>query len=144
MKWVELEDSNGRIRGRIVDPEGDRNSTGRPTESTNLNSWGSQRLNHQPMNIHGLDLCIRCAAWSSCVSPNNWSSDYPKSCCLYEEFALLAGLLCLASDAPALTETWCSRVGEIPKGDPTHSENKGGEGGRTVGRGNQEGVVSRM
>jgi hypothetical protein len=40
-QWVELEDSYGRIQGRIVDPEQDRNSTGIPTESTNLDSWGS-------------------------------------------------------------------------------------------------------
>jgi hypothetical protein len=45
---MKLEDSYGRIRGRISSP------TGRPTESTNLNSWGSQSLNHQPKNIHGL------------------------------------------------------------------------------------------
>ena len=37
-------------------PEGDRNSTGRPTESTNLDPWGSQSLNHQPKNVvHWLD-----------------------------------------------------------------------------------------
>ena len=44
------------LGGRIVSPEGDRNSTGRQTELTNLDPWGSQRLNHQPKNIHRLDL----------------------------------------------------------------------------------------
>jgi hypothetical protein len=39
---MKLGDSYGRIRGRIVGPEGDRNSTGRPTESTNLDHWGSE------------------------------------------------------------------------------------------------------
>ena len=38
------------------DPEGDKNSIGRPTESTNLDPWDSQRLNHQPKSIHRLDL----------------------------------------------------------------------------------------
>ena len=45
-----------RIGGRINSPEGDRNSTGRPTESTNLNPWGSQRLNHQPKSINVLEM----------------------------------------------------------------------------------------
>ena len=47
-QWMELRDSYGRIGGRIVGLKGDRNSTERPTESTNLDPWGSQRMNHQP------------------------------------------------------------------------------------------------
>jgi len=41
-----------------VGPEGDKNSTGRPTESTNLESWGSQ--NEPPTKEHiwaGLTPC---------------------------------------------------------------------------------------
>jgi hypothetical protein len=54
---MELGDSYERIGGRIVGLEGDRNSTGRPTESTKLgNPSGFQSLNHQPRNIHRLDL----------------------------------------------------------------------------------------
>jgi hypothetical protein len=34
----------------------DKNSTGRPTESTNLDPWGSQYLKHQAKNIKGLDI----------------------------------------------------------------------------------------
>jgi len=34
--------------------------------------------------------------------------------------------------------------GEIPRGVPTPSEEKGRGDGRTVGRGDQEGAVSRM
>lgn len=37
-------------------PLGDRNSTRRLTESTNLNPGGFQRLNQQPKNIRGLEL----------------------------------------------------------------------------------------
>jgi hypothetical protein len=48
---MELEDSYGRIRERTAGPEGERNTTGRPIESTNLESWDSQRLNHKPKNI---------------------------------------------------------------------------------------------
>ena len=39
---MELGDSNGKIRGRVVGPKGDRNSTGIPTGSTNLDPWDSQ------------------------------------------------------------------------------------------------------
>jgi hypothetical protein len=53
--------------GRIMGIEGDRNSTGRPTESINLDPWGYQILNHQPKNIHtwtyvSQHICKRCVA----------------------------------------------------------------------------------
>jgi hypothetical protein len=50
--WTELRDSYGRIEN----PKRDRNTTGRSTESTKLNPWGSQRLNYQSKYIHRLDL----------------------------------------------------------------------------------------
>jgi hypothetical protein len=53
---MELGDSYGRIVGNIVGLKGDRNSTERATESTNLDPLGSQSLNHQPKNIHKLNL----------------------------------------------------------------------------------------
>jgi hypothetical protein len=37
---------------KIEGPEGESNSTGRPTESTDLDPWSFQRLNHQPKSIH--------------------------------------------------------------------------------------------
>jgi hypothetical protein len=37
---MELGDFYGRDEGRIEGPEGNKNSTGRPTESTNLDLWG--------------------------------------------------------------------------------------------------------
>jgi hypothetical protein len=55
---MELEDSCGRLGGKIVGPEGDRNSTKRPTESINLEPWDAQTLNHNPKNICKLDLGI--------------------------------------------------------------------------------------
>jgi hypothetical protein len=74
-------------------------------ESTNLDPWSSQRVNHQPDNIHGQDLTplnhpniyIRCAAWSSCGSQTTRVGGYPKSCYLSVGYVLLAGLPCLAS-----------------------------------------------
>jgi hypothetical protein len=44
---MELGDSYGRTGGRTAVSEGDRNST-EDQQSTNLDPWGSQRLNHQP------------------------------------------------------------------------------------------------
>jgi hypothetical protein len=38
-QWMEVKDSSGRVGGKIEGPEGDQNSTGSPTESTNLDSW---------------------------------------------------------------------------------------------------------
>ena len=55
---MELEESYGRVRRRIKYTEKDTDSTKRPTESTNLNPWGSHSQNHQPKNIHWLDLGI--------------------------------------------------------------------------------------
>ena len=39
-----------------MDPEMDRNSTGRPTVLTTPDPYRFQSLNHQPKNIHRLDL----------------------------------------------------------------------------------------
>jgi hypothetical protein len=52
---MELGDSYRRVE-RIVGPDEDMNFTGRATVSTNLDPRGAQRPNHQPKNIHGLDL----------------------------------------------------------------------------------------
>ena len=41
--WMELGNSYGRIGGRTMGPEGDRNSTRRPTELTNLDIWEALR-----------------------------------------------------------------------------------------------------
>lgn len=38
------------------DPEKIRGPTARPTESTILEPWGPQRMNHQPKSKYGLDL----------------------------------------------------------------------------------------
>ena len=37
---MDFRDSYGIVRGRIEVPEGNRNFTGRPTESINLDPWG--------------------------------------------------------------------------------------------------------
>jgi hypothetical protein len=109
---MERGNSYGRMEGRIAGSKGDRNSTGRPTVSTNLDPWGSQSLNHQLKSIHEQDLglsahmemCSLVFMWVL----NNWNRDYPKSCCLSIGYVLLAGLPFLVSvgeEAPSLTET---------------------------------------
>ena len=98
---------------RIVAPKGDRNSTGKPTESTTLDPWGSQRLNQQLPTIHRLDLGLpedMQQMYSSVFMRvlNSWSVSYPESCCLSVRYVLLAGLPCLASvreDMPNPAET---------------------------------------
>jgi hypothetical protein len=37
--WMEFGNSYRRVRGNIDNPKGDRNSTGRQTQSTNLDPW---------------------------------------------------------------------------------------------------------
>jgi hypothetical protein len=79
---MEVGDSYGRVGGRIEGPEWDRNSTGRPTESTNLDLWSSQRLSHQPKNIPRLErgpwhVCNRHAVQCPCGASNNWSGGCP-------------------------------------------------------------------
>jgi hypothetical protein len=103
-QWTELGDSYGRVGGRIAGPKGDWNSTRRPAESTNLDPWQSQSLNHQPKSIHKLDIgqlniCNRCESSSSCGSQTTrvGVGEYPKSCCLSVGYILRAVLLCLTS-----------------------------------------------
>ena len=37
--WMNIGDSYGRVSGRVEGPEDDRNSTAKPIESNNLDSW---------------------------------------------------------------------------------------------------------
>jgi hypothetical protein len=71
--WMELRVSYERRERTFVCLRGKRNSTGRPTESTNLDPWCSQILNHQIKYTHRLGLGIfalstRCASCSLCES----------------------------------------------------------------------------
>jgi hypothetical protein len=57
---MELVDTYGKIEG-IEDPQQDTNSTGRPTESTDLGTWISQILNQQLMHIYSkYEACSSC------------------------------------------------------------------------------------
>ena len=52
--WTEDWDPYGRIRERIEGTEGDGNPIGRPTVSTNLDSWELPETEHQPKSIQML------------------------------------------------------------------------------------------
>jgi hypothetical protein len=81
---------------------------------------GSQRLNHQPRSMPGLDLdhldmCSRFASCSSCESLNNRGRDC--LCCGPLNHFSIAGLPCLASveeDVLTASVTYCTRVHGYP------------------------------
>jgi hypothetical protein len=105
--------SYGRIGERAAGPESYRISIGRLTESTNLDPWGSQCLNHQPKNHiragsrppHTYEGGVKLGLH---VGSKKLEQGYPKSYCLFMEYVLLAGLPFLTSvgeGAPSLAET---------------------------------------
>jgi hypothetical protein len=53
--WKLLQDSYGRVQGKIESLRGERSSIGRQTESINLDPW--KLLESEPLKIiYGLDL----------------------------------------------------------------------------------------
>jgi hypothetical protein len=59
----------------------DRDFTGRPTGSTNLNPWGLLETEHQPKSKHRLDLgpphMQQMSSLVFMISSNNWSRGFP-------------------------------------------------------------------
>jgi hypothetical protein len=106
-QWMELKDSYGRIGGRIAAPPTKEHTRGGP----------------MPPIRYVADVCL-VFMWVL----NNWNreegkSEYPKSCCLYLGYVLLAGLPCLAvgENVSNLTETWCAKEERILRRVSTHS-----------------------
>jgi hypothetical protein len=71
---MEVRDSYGRVGGRIEGPEGDRNSTGRPTKSTHLDPWELSDTEpptkeHTQTGVGPQNISSRCAAKSPCGFP---------------------------------------------------------------------------
>jgi hypothetical protein len=102
---MELGHSYGRIRGRISGPKGDRNSTGRPTESTNLDLWQISQ-SESPAEEHTWagprPLCTHVAdvQLGLHVGPQNF--------CLHVGYFLIAKMPCLASveeEIPSIADT---------------------------------------
>jgi hypothetical protein len=134
---------------RIEGPKENRDSTRKPTDSTNLDYWEFQRLNHQPKSKHGLYLpppcplhiCSRYTAWSSCESPKSRAL----SLNLLPAYVSLTRLLCLASveeDMPSPSVTSCARMGWYPGGASLFSEKIGrGMGERLIEDETRLGVV---
>lgn len=130
---------NGRLGGRIEDPEEDRNSTSRPTESTGpfeLSETEPTIKEHTqvvpspcPLHIYG-----RCATWSSCGSRTTKAGAVSKVvACLQSVFPFWAALPDLSGRE--CTDLRCQGWG-IPMG-PLPSQRKRGRviGGGIVGRG---------
>jgi hypothetical protein len=115
-------------------PWGDRNSTGRPRESTNLESWGSQSLNTHGLGVGLPHICSRCVAWSSCGSQKL----LPVSGICSSSWVVLSGL------SGRERETWSAKVGGYPGEAPTHSEEKGERLGKDYGRRWWGRAVNRM
>lgn len=73
-QWMKLGGSYGRIEGRIVGPEGNRNSTGRDQQSHltwtlgALRGWTKNWRTYTGWTEASLHICSRCAAWFSCGS----------------------------------------------------------------------------
>jgi hypothetical protein len=106
---MELGDSYGRIGRRVAGPKGDRNSTGRPTESTNLDPWGLSE-SEPPNKEHRLDLGLPAHMKQMCSLAfmwvlNNWSRGLSQKllpvCGIYSIWAVLSSL----SGRGSLTES---------------------------------------
>ena len=76
--------------------KGDRNSIGRLTESTILNSWGYQSLTHQLKNIQLLDIGLPSMYVIGLYLSLQLDRDFTKAgVCTWDTFLYLAILSCL-------------------------------------------------
>jgi hypothetical protein len=139
--YMELRESCGRVGRRIEGPEKDKDSIGRITVSTHLDSWGLPETEPptkectwagpSPPHIYS-----KHAAWFSCGSPKNWS----RSCSLNllpacgshsPNWAIWSSLV--GEDVPSPAVTWCARVrwsGWVG-GSSFSEEKEKGNGGRS-------------
>jgi hypothetical protein len=82
--WTEVRVSYGRVGRRIEGPEGDKNSTGRRRDSTNLDPWELSET-EPPTKEHTWagqspqKICSRCAAQSLCGSSTAREEASPKA-----------------------------------------------------------------
>lgn len=90
----------------------------RPTESANLDPWGSQRPQPPTTACTGtgprpLHTCSKCAAWYSCECPNRWSRDCLGLCSLPLDplpWCELPGWASVRGDVPTHAGTRCPVV----------------------------------
>ena len=143
--------SRGRESGRIEGVRGVKDTLRRPTEPTNLGPWGLTEIEplikeqsgtgpRSPAHIS------RCAAWSTCGSPNSWSRGCLRvelSCLPLDPFPL-AGLPCPASvGESALGLMRVDVPGQVGMGVVVFPSLKGsGEDG--AGRKRERGAMTRM
>jgi hypothetical protein len=77
---MELWESYGRVGGWLKGLKRNRNSPGRPTQSTNLDPW--EPLEIELRTKEHTRVPHICIIQSSCGFPNNWNRGCPQSCCL--------------------------------------------------------------
>jgi hypothetical protein len=122
--WAEARESVEDWRIEASKSEGSRTPPEDPQSQLAWDGGGSQRLNHQPESVQGLDLeplhiSGKYAAWSSCGSPNKCSGSYLGLCSLPLGALPLPGLPGWASvgeDLPSPSAGWHFREGEGPIG----------------------------
>jgi hypothetical protein len=84
---MKLGESHRKVGRKLEGPEEDRDSTGRPTESTNLKPWWlpeteSPTKKQAKLNL-GLCIYIANEQLGLDMDPtNNWSMGCPQACCL--------------------------------------------------------------
>jgi hypothetical protein len=112
----------------------DRTSTRRPMDQQTCIPWRLPETEpptkeHPWAGPRALNICNKCAAWSSCESSSNWNMDGACLCCLPTNPILLTRLPCLSvgKDLPNSGVTWYARV------DWYFSEEDRGERGNTWG-----------
>ena len=98
----------GRGGGRIEKAREFKVTTRKPTELTNLDLKGSQRMNHQPESMHGMGLvllhiCNRCASWTSCGYTNSSCKSDIWLCCLSPNWDALSWLIEENASSPTIT-----------------------------------------
>lgn len=126
---MEVGDSYGTIGGRrITGPEGDRNTTARATESTNMGLWDSQILTNQPKNIQRLDRSLpthmeHMCTWSSRGSQTSVMEAVPKAveavACTWNMIFCLGWLIWLQCERAQLALQRLGVPKEYPGGTPS-------------------------
>ena len=112
------------IRGRNAGPKGDKNSTVRPTESTNLDLWVSQRLSHQsgPRPLCTYVAYVQLVLYVCLEQLERWLFQKLLPVCgICSSWAALSGLSGRKCTLPCRDDVL---EGKVTQEGPTHSNNK--------------------
>jgi hypothetical protein len=117
--WTKVEDPYGWIRVKIEGAEGESNSIGKPSVSTNLDPGRSQTVSHKPDSIEEM----------AQGPQHTYSRGLPGPTSVWE-------------DTPILGETWGPREGRSLKGEHPLGDRGRRSGMRNCGVGDQEGATA--